>query len=144
MSDLERRFIEKKAQERDNCHNCGQTIYKGASFFYDRHLRTNLCSPRCMNEVEEKSESNMEIYPLKKDDPVNHPSHYGGDTPYEAIKVIEAWGLGFSLGNCVKYISRAGRKDSEKTMEDLEKAKFYLDREIKLLKGELEHMKHKL
>jgi hypothetical protein len=41
---------------------------------------------------------------------VNHPQHYGGDTTYEAIKVIEAWELGFCLGNTVKYISRAGKK----------------------------------
>ena len=40
---------------------------------------------------------------------VNHPNHYGGeDNIYEAIKVIDAWELGFSLGNTVKYISRAG------------------------------------
>ena len=40
---------------------------------------------------------------------VNHPIHYGGkDNEYEAIKVIDAWDLGFSLGNTVKYISRAG------------------------------------
>lgn len=63
---------------------------------------------------------------------VNHPQHYGGEnSPYEAIKVIEAWGLGFCLGNTVKYISRAGKKDKEKTLEDLKKARWYLDREIK-------------
>lgn len=62
-------------------------------------------------------------------DPVNHPPHYGGaDNPYEAIKVIEAWGLGFCLGNVVKYISRAGRKGA--AVEDLKKARWYLDREI--------------
>ena len=59
---------------------------------------------------------------------VNHPSHYGGDTTYEAIKVIEAWGLGFCIGNSVKYISRAGRKGN--AVEDLKKARWYLDREI--------------
>lgn len=59
---------------------------------------------------------------------VNHPAHYGGDTVYETIKVIEAWGLGFHLGNAVKYISRAGKKGD--AIEDLEKARFYLDREI--------------
>lgn len=43
---------------------------------------------------------------------VNSPAHYGGaDNPYEAIKVIEAWDLGFCLGNTVKYIARAGKKD---------------------------------
>lgn len=62
---------------------------------------------------------------------VNHPAHYGGaDNPYEAIKVIEAWQLGFNLGNTVKYISRAGKKGSAATAEDLKKARWYLDREI--------------
>jgi hypothetical protein len=62
---------------------------------------------------------------------VNHPAHYGGaDNPYEAIKVIEAWGLGFCLGNTVKYISRAGKKDAAAEVEDLKKARWYLDREI--------------
>ncbi len=61
-------------------------------------------------------------------DAVNHPSHYGGDTPYEAIKVIEAWKLGFNLGNTVKYISRAEHKGA--TIQDLKKAAWYLNREI--------------
>ncbi len=61
--------------------------------------------------------------------PVDHPKHYGGkDNPYEAIKVIEAWGLGFNLGNTVKYISRAEKKGLP--VEDLKKAAWYLDREI--------------
>ena len=62
---------------------------------------------------------------------VDHPIHYGGaDNPYEAIKVIEAWNLGFNLGNTVKYISRAGKKDEALTLQDLEKAAWYLAREI--------------
>jgi len=65
---------------------------------------------------------------------INHPIHYGGeDNPYEAIKVIDAWGLGFCLGNTVKYISRAGMKDPEKELEDLKKALWYLDHHIKNL-----------
>lgn len=60
---------------------------------------------------------------------VQHPQHYGGgDNPFEAIKVIEAWGLGFHLGNTLKYISRAGKKDPSKTIEDLEKALWYAKR----------------
>ena len=67
---------------------------------------------------------------------VNHPNHYGGkDNQYEAIKVIEAWNLDFCLGNTVKYISRAGKKDSTKLVEDLEKAKWYLERRIQQLKS---------
>ena len=67
-----------------------------------------------------------------KPDAIN-PQHYriGGVQP---IDVIEAWDLGFSLGNTVKYISRAGRKDASKLVEDLEKARWYLDREIARLK----------
>ena len=61
-------------------------------------------------------------------DPVNHPAHYtsGG---IEAIDVIEAFNLGFCLGNTVKYVLRAGRKAGG-TVEDLKKARWYLDREI--------------
>jgi Protein of unknwon function (DUF3310) len=58
---------------------------------------------------------------------VDHPTHYHPGT-YEAINVIEAWDLGFCLGNTVKYISRAGRKGDR--IEDLKKARWYLDREI--------------
>lgn len=63
----------------------------------------------------------------KIDEAVDHPAHYshGG---VEAIDVIEAWDLGFSLGNCVKYISRADHKG--KRLEDLRKASWYLLREI--------------
>lgn len=65
---------------------------------------------------------------------VDHPDHYGGkENPYEAIKVIESWDLGFCLGNAVKYISRAGKKDKSKAAEDLEKAIWYLQREIRKL-----------
>jgi hypothetical protein len=63
---------------------------------------------------------------------VNHPAHYGGDTTYETIKVIEAWGLDFNLGNTVKYISRAGKKGA--AVEDLEKAAWYLARAIEFYK----------
>jgi len=68
---------------------------------------------------------------IKMKDKVNHPQHYGGEfNPYEVIKVIEAWNLGFNLGNTIKYISRAGIKDAEREIEDLEKALWYLQREI--------------
>lgn len=67
---------------------------------------------------------------------VNHPEYYGGgENPYEAIKVIENWGLGFHLGNTVKYISRAGKKDPDREIQDLEKAVWYLQRYIDNLKN---------
>jgi hypothetical protein len=65
---------------------------------------------------------------------VDHPSHYRSSTGFEAIEVINAWGLNFSLGNALKYISRAGLKDPSKVIEDLEKARWYLDHEIARLR----------
>jgi hypothetical protein len=61
----------------------------------------------------------------------SHPAHYGGqDNLYEAIKVIEAWDLNFNLGNVVKYVCRAGKKDKDTLVGDLKKARQYLDFEI--------------
>lgn len=65
----------------------------------------------------------------KSTEAVDHPAHYGGaDNPYEAINVIEAWGLGFCLGNTVKCLARAGKKGA--ALEDLKKAAWYLNRHI--------------
>lgn len=73
---------------------------------------------------------------------INHPSHYGGDTPYEVIKVLVAWKLhtSFALGNAVKYIARAGKKDASTYVEDLHKAKWYLDWEIKRATEEMQRL----
>lgn len=59
---------------------------------------------------------------------VNHPPHYQAANGMEAIDVIEAFGLGFNLGNVTKYILRAGRKGD--AVEDLKKARWFLDLEI--------------
>jgi len=69
-----------------------------------------------------------------KNDPVNRPSHYT-DGKIEVIEFIEDKNLGFCLGNAVKYIARAGKKDPTKEIEDLNKAKWYIERRIKELKG---------
>jgi hypothetical protein len=69
---------------------------------------------------------------------VNHPSHYGGESnPYEVIKVCEEWSLDKDayLFNVVKYVARAGKKESSKELEDLKKASFYLNRKIKNLEN---------
>jgi hypothetical protein len=69
---------------------------------------------------------------------VNHPVHYGGENNiYEAIKVIDNWKLGFSLGNAIKYISRAGKKNTNKEIEDLKKAIWYIEHHIKIQEEEL-------
>jgi hypothetical protein len=64
------------------------------------------------------------------EDPINHPSHYQGNA-LEAIQVIEAFDLGFALGNTIKYVLRAGKKDCR--LKDLKKAQWYLAYEISKL-----------
>lgn len=64
---------------------------------------------------------------------VDHPSHYQTKSGIEAIDVIEAFELGFNLGNVVKYILRCGKKDSD--VQELQKAKWYLEREISNRQG---------
>ena len=63
---------------------------------------------------------------------VNHPSHYN-DGKIEVIDFIEDKNLNFHRGNAVKYIARAGKKDESKEVEDLKKAQWYIEREIKKL-----------
>ena len=73
----------------------------------------------------------------KANDAVNHPSHYC-DGGIETIDFIEAKKLSYHLASAVKYISRAGKKDPAKTVEDLQKAVWYLNRYIGLLQKEEE------
>lgn len=71
---------------------------------------------------------------------IDHPSHYqsgvlgeDGTSKYEAIKIIEAYNLNFSLGNVIKYVLRAGKK-SDSAIEDLEKAARYIQFQIDYLR----------
>jgi hypothetical protein len=73
---------------------------------------------------------------IKMHNNVDHPLHYGGsENPFEPIKVIEHYGLGFHLGNTIKYILRAGHKADNSYLQDLKKARWYLDREIERVEG---------
>lgn len=78
--------------------------------------------------------------PPKKHDPVNHPSHYT-DGNIEVIDYIEDKRFGYCLGNAIKYISRAGKKEPDnpnKEIEDLKKAVWYINRHImNLVKGKV-------
>lgn len=69
---------------------------------------------------------------LSDDDPVNHPAHYTQYAGFEVIDITEK--LNFCMGNAVKYILRADHKDNP--IQDLEKARWYLSREIDKRKGE--------
>ena len=81
------------------------------------------------------SPKNLERYVAPESEAVVHPAHYGGDTVYEVIKVAEAWELDKDayLFNVIKYVGRAGKKSKATLLQDLKKARFYLDRRIKAL-----------
>ena len=69
---------------------------------------------------------------------VYHPDHYGGkDNVYEVVKVCEAWGLDKDayIFNVVKYVARAGKKDTDKELQDMKKALWYLNRKIERLEN---------
>ena len=80
----------------------------------------------CTNDAPTYAQEQLED--IERREGVDHPDYYkrGG---IEAIDAIEAWGLGFHLGNVVKYIARAGRKTKD-GLRDLKKAEWYLNREI--------------
>lgn len=66
-------------------------------------------------------------------DQVNHPAHY---TAYNGVEVIELTEqMNFNRGNAVKYIARAGLKSKDTEIQDLEKARWYIDRELNRLKS---------
>lgn len=91
-----------------------------------------VCSPEEMAAIEHALLRSLGMH--RTPDPVNHPGHYNTGR-IEVIDFIEDQRLNFNLGNVVKYTARAGKKDAAKTVEDLKKAAFYLDREIKRLRG---------
>jgi hypothetical protein len=72
----------------------------------------------------------IETEETKETEAVKHPAHYNY-SKYEPVKVIKEWGLNFNLGNVIKYVARAGRKDD--ILQDLKKARQYLDFEIEAL-----------
>ena len=104
----------------------------------------NLCKPEAIIDIlKEMGEDGRQFNgwaPKKPKAPkvhdiVSHPSHYT-DGNIEVIDFIEDKKLGFHLGNAVKYISRAGKKDPTKKVEDLRKAAWYINREIERLERE--------
>lgn len=94
----------------------------------------------CANEPENPpADKHVDLHKVADEvtrDNVNHPDHYNHGK-IEVIDFIEDQHLGFHLGNAVKYISRAGRKDPARTVEDLRKAAWYLNRQIERLEMSL-------
>ena len=90
------------------------------------------CQELTSNEnIERANKYLMEINKTIPSDNVNNPSHYNTGT-IEVITVIEDWKLNFNLGNAIKYIGRCEHKENKK--QDLEKAKWYIEREIRKCK----------
>lgn len=83
------------------------------------------CCSKCENAPTKEIKDQLEEFAKKE--LVNHPSHYQS-AKFEVINIIEEFNLNFNLGNVIKYILRAGKKENFK--QDLEKARWYLSREI--------------
>jgi hypothetical protein len=132
MRDLEPEFEE-------NCSQCAGCAHCLAS---PRAHPCNVCT-RCWVGQRQAEPSDMwEPKPVADQpaikDPVNSPPHYN-QFPIEVIQLTRH--LNFNRGNAVKYTARAGHKDPEREVEDLKKARWYIDDEIQRLTGEGDHAK---
>lgn len=115
MEELERSHVDNKGRIRSMKANEYTTSEISDALGVSANTVSKLTSPQIAQALDYMN------------DPVNHPSHYT-DGKYETIEFIERHGLSFHEGNAVKYISRAGKKDPDKTIEDLEKAVWYIKR----------------
>lgn len=117
------------------CLNCGTTIGCEPDC---RHMLTMEAAGLKFETVDGKKYA-IPDWPASSS--VNHPQHYGGDTPYEAIKVMIAWdaqmAYHFCVGNAIKYFSRLGKKDPEKVVEDLKKAGWYATKAAEIFEEHL-------
>lgn len=93
--------------------------------FIDKVIEVN---EKFGNTIEELSGSKTVSIESDKKEQVNHPAHYNSSC-FEVIDFIELFNLDFSVGNAIKYICRAGKKNPDNLIEDLEKAKWYIERE---------------
>ena len=104
-------------------------------FYYKKYLNEEIEVDKSkLKLVEESIEAKtVERGEEVVNDSVNHPSHYT-DGKIEVMDFVEDKQLNFARGNVIKYVSRAGKKDPNKELEDLNKAMWYLKREIERLK----------
>ena len=89
---------------------------------------------RAVPKYDGEVQGHARLPPLVYDNSVNHPAHYT-DGGIETIDFIEAKKLNYNRGNAVKYITRAGKKSTATDLEDLKKAIWYLEREIRNLRS---------
>lgn len=116
------------------CPDCGGDCLKGFEAWLGLECKAEENPPADEPQQEAPAERNPDKTMINNavTDNVSHPSHYTFGK-IEVIDFIEDKKLGFHLGNAVKYISRAGRKDADKTVEDLRKAVWYINRQIQIL-----------
>lgn len=125
----------KLVEDKKNCKDCDYFVKSSLGNYCDFYgILLNIMHGCNEFQLKKHKEGIKDIKTENiKNDPVNHPSHYT-DGNIEVMDFIEDKQLNFALGNAVKYISRAGKKDKNKTIQDLEKAEWYLNREIERLK----------
>ena len=114
----------------NDCPDCGGDCLKG----FEAWLGLE-----CEAEENQPADKHVDLHKVADEvtrDNVNHPDHYNHGK-IEVVDFIEDQHLGFHLGNAVKYISRAGRKDPDNIIEDLRKAAWYLNRQIERLEMSL-------
>lgn len=133
-----------------DCHSCKAKVVGDKLRYFCNATKEPFVITDIEHECTEYPEGRDEVSKAEIDfvkeayQATNHPSYYGGeDNTYEARKVIKAWGLNFNTGTVAKYLSRAGKKDLKgdmlkSTLEDLVKARNYLDFEIEELNEKLE------
>ena len=119
-----RKMLKEFCSNRVGCENCP---LDGRNKEYD------LCySEPLDDEIVTENFAIVFANDVMEEDPVNRPSHYT-DGKIEVIDFIEDKKLGFCLGNAIKYIARAGKKDKDKEAQDIKKAIWYLNRYLKEL-----------
>lgn len=118
----------------DNSHNWICTDPRDSKYCLNFYKSLDEELDKAIKLIQESNDLDKAHNVDKLIEAVNHPSHYN-DGKIEVIDYIEDKNFNFNLGNAVKYISRAGKKDKTKEVEDLEKAIFYINREISRLKG---------
>ena len=122
----------------DKCHgHCEDAFIE----YLEQNIEVNESDLKTV-EIKEKAntketlqETLDEVKEPVENDNINHPSHYT-DGNIEVMDFIEDKQLNFARGNVIKYVSRAGKKDPNKELEDLKKAMWYLNREIERLSKE--------
>ena len=122
------------------CKVCGTQIPRGRIVCDEcteaLRMKAPIASEVSMDTVQGNVLANMLSEQKTAEDIIGHPNHYCEGRKFEPKDVIRDWNLNFNLGNAVKYISRNGRKDGNSALQDLKKARQYLDFEIEYLEKE--------